>query len=321
MSVDVASRSLRHSIFVYGTLKRGLTNYQRYLGVAERYGKAAFVGTATTLDAFPLVVRPPHMLPATCGPVLTDKAGSGHRIHGELFRLDDETLEAMDILEGVRSGLYYKRKLSVCLNENENFVCHAYFYPAKEELLALTPFQSYMADHHDAYRPGPVNEEILRLCQASHGLCTLKPSNVLTHCVRLLPGDDLVPSLRAFARSRQLNAAVILSCVGSTSRTTLRPAGVKTPRVFEGKYEIVSLTGTLSTDGHHLHMSISDESCNVFGGHVLEGCIVRTTAEIALGVIEGVSFTRPLDSRTGYDELSILPTEEANAKRQRTEEP
>lgn len=319
MAVDAASRSLRHSIFVYGTLKRGLTNHQRYLGVAERYGKAAFVGTATTLDAFPLVVRPPHMLPATCGPVLMDKNGSGHRIHGEVFRLDDEALEAMDILEGVRSGLYYKSNLSVRLNDSENLDCNAYFYPAKEELLALTPFQSYTAEHHDAYRPGPVKEEILRLCQASHGLCTLKPASVLTHCLRLLPGEDLVPALRAFARSRQLTAAVVLSCVGSTGRTTLRPAGVKTPRVFEGKYEIVSLTGTLSADGHHLHMSISDESCNVFGGHLLEGCIVRTTAEIALGVIDGVSFTRPLDARTGYDELSILPKEEPDTKRQRTE--
>ena len=37
----------------------------------------------------------------------------------------------------------------------------------------------------------------------------------------------------------------------------------------------------------------------------MEGCYVRTTAEICIGVISGVAFTRPVDMRTGYDELSI----------------
>ena len=46
-----------------------------------------------------------------------------------------------------------------------------------------------------------------------------------------------------------------------------------------------SLTGTLSPTGHHLHMSISDRDCRTYGGHVLEGCIVRTTAELVLAEV------------------------------------
>ena len=57
--------------------------------------------------------------------------------------------------------------------------------------------------------------------------------------------------------------------------------------------------------GHHLHMSLSDKECRTYGGHVLEGCMIRTTAEIALGVVEGVAFNRPVDSRTGFKELSV----------------
>ena len=48
----------RHLLFVYGTLKRGYTNWQRYLGVAESHQAAHYLGSAVTLDAFPMVVRP-----------------------------------------------------------------------------------------------------------------------------------------------------------------------------------------------------------------------------------------------------------------------
>ncbi|KAL1522861.1 hypothetical protein AB1Y20_017827 [Prymnesium parvum] len=103
-----------------------------------------------------------------------------------------------------------------------------------------------------------------------------------------------------------MRAACVLSCVGSTGKTTLRPAGARAPRVFEqSPFEIVSLVGTLGADGHHLHLSIADEECVVRGGHALEGCIVRTTAEVVLGEILGVEFHRRQDERTGYDELFI----------------
>lgn len=90
-------------------------------------------------------------------------------------------------------------------------------------------------------------------------------------------------------------------------------------QIFEGAHEIVSLSGTIGVGGtpdgsihggvdgemHHLHMAISDSTCSVVGGHVMPGCIVRTTAEIVLLEIDGLTFTRPHDPTTGYAELSI----------------
>ena len=38
---------------------------------------------------------------------------------------------------------------------------------------------------------------------------------------------------------------------------------------------------------------------------VCVGTIVRTTAELVLGVIEGVEFVREMDERSGYKELFI----------------
>ena len=327
----------RHLIFVYGTLKRGFTNWHRYLGVAESHGAAHFVGAAQTVDAFPMVVRPPQMAPTTCAPVMMDLAGTGSRVLGEMYRVDDRTLEALDILEGVKSGAYYKRTVAALVLEEERreaepppekrrrtepadwlvgqtLSCTAYFFPASEQLLALELRACYTADLHALYTPKAINEQILALCKpasranadATHGLATRQPKPMATLLLRLLPGDDLLGGLRAFAAAHGVEAAVVLSCVGSTATTTLRPAGVKAPKVLPGdKFEIVSLTGTVSASAHHLHLSVADADCVVRGGHLLEGCVVRTTAEIALGVVEGVSFSRPHDPRTGYDELSI----------------
>lgn len=315
--------ALPHRVFVYGTLKRGFENYRRYLGVAEACRKAAFVADGSTVEKFPLVIRSADLPPCTRGPVLMDiheghrcgpegageiYGGPTHEIEGEVYDMDAGTLEAMDILEGVKSDHYYRREVSVRSKaDGRELACIAYFYRAQAQLLALPTFPSYNAEHHELYRPPPVNEEILALCQGSHGLSTPLPCPLQAQCLRLLPGEDIVLSLRAFAARHRLDAAVVLSCVGSTGRTTLRPAGVPEARVFEGKFEILSLSGTLSADGHHLHLCISDAECKVVGGHAMEGCIVRTTAEITLGLLGGVQFTRPVDARTGYDELSIRP--------------
>ena len=91
----------KHLIFVYGTLKRGFTNWQRYLGVAETHGGACFVGCATTVEAFPMVVRPPHMPPTTCAPILMDRPGTGSCILGEVYRVDPAQMPQLDAYEGV----------------------------------------------------------------------------------------------------------------------------------------------------------------------------------------------------------------------------
>jgi hypothetical protein len=50
-----------------------------------------------------------------------------------------------------------------------------------------------------------------------------------------------------------------------------------------GKHEIVSLVGTLALDGDHLHIAVSDSTGRTIGGHLMEGSLVYTTAEIAVG--------------------------------------
>ncbi len=126
-----------------------------------------------------------------------------------------------------------------------------------------------------------------------------------THVFRLTPGEDLLESIVEYCRERNLKAAIVLTCVGSLRMAAIRLADQKEVTLFKGKFEIVCLTGTLSPDGAHLHIAISDHTGRTLGGHLMPGSLIYTTAEIALGELEELRFTRPLDEQTGYDELKI----------------
>lgn len=125
--------------------------------------------------------------------------------------------------------------------------------------------------------------------------------------IRLLPGDDLRAALQAVLLAQACQAAFVLSGIGSLSRTRLRLAGAEGFLAIDGEVEILTLAGSLSPDGVHLHMSVADATGRVVGGHVMTGCTVRTTAEILLVLLPQWQFTREPDAATGYAELRIGP--------------
>jgi hypothetical protein len=125
--------------------------------------------------------------------------------------------------------------------------------------------------------------------------------------LRLKPNQDLKESLKNFVISNNIEAGFILTTVGSLKQATLRFANQNDSKVLQDKFEIVSLVGTLSTHGIHLHISISDKDGKTIGGHLEKGCLIYTTAEIVIGVSEDFIFVRTVDENTGYKELEIQP--------------
>ena len=123
--------------------------------------------------------------------------------------------------------------------------------------------------------------------------------------IRLKPKDDLLLALQEFVTFNGWGAVYIQACVGSLSKCALRPAGKAEVKTITGDMEIVSMSGTLEVDGSHIHISVADNACNVFGGHMLLGCTVRTTAEVVLGIIDNCTFTRLHDPDSGYQELYL----------------
>jgi predicted DNA-binding protein with PD1-like motif len=133
-------------------------------------------------------------------------------------------------------------------------------------------------------------------------------SPLTTYALRLRPGQDLKQELSAFVEAHHLRAGAVLTCVGSLTEVALRLANQEGPTIYHGHFEIVSLVGTLSTAGSHLHLAVADSTGRTLGGHLLEGCRIYTTAELVLAELPALEFRRETDATFGYKELTIYPT-------------
>ena len=132
---------------------------------------------------------------------------------------------------------------------------------------------------------------------------------IQTYAFRLKPGADLRQSIQSFVKENKLQAAWIATCVGSLTDYSIRFANQPEPGKGSGHFEIVSLTGTLSENGSHMHISISDSTGKTIGGHLLDSNIVYTTAEIVLLSSDDFIFKREKDGSTEWEELQVKDVE------------
>ncbi|QNP54079.1 DNA-binding protein [Hymenobacter qilianensis] len=130
-----------------------------------------------------------------------------------------------------------------------------------------------------------------------------------TYALRLAPGQDLRQQLQAFAQAYQIKAATIITGVGSLTTVRLRLANQPGSTEYKGHFEVVSLVGTLSVNGSHLHLAVADSAGQTIGGHLVDGNLVYTTMELVIGVLEELDFRRETDPVSTYQELVVYPAE------------
>ena len=131
------------------------------------------------------------------------------------------------------------------------------------------------------------------------------------HAFRLTKGMDFKKSIEQYVVDKKIKSGVILSAVGCLYQVCLRTADGVTVKQINEDHEIVSATGTLSMDGCHIHVSLSDVNLKTIGGHLKDNCLVNVTAEIVLGEFDEFEFTREFDESTGYKELVIKENTDA----------
>ena len=114
-----------------------------------------------------------------------------------------------------------------------------------------------------------------------------------TLIVRIDKGEEILEQLRRVAEQERIRLAEV-SALGAIRSFTVGVFNTEEKRYysnsFQGHFEIVSLTGTVSTmNGEfyaHIHMSAGDDKGSVFGGH-LNAALVSATCEMVIRVIDG----------------------------------
>ena len=137
---------------------------------------------------------------------------------------------------------------------------------------------------------------------------------------RFSGGEDLLETITQAAKKAKISAGFFV-LIG-----TLRTA--KLGFFNEGKYEtiemnqpleIVSCLGNISVkEGNvfaHAHITVSDRSGSVFGGHVMQGCVIGVTGELVLVEAKGIRMHRRFDQQTGLSLLSFAKSVSRSGKK------
>ncbi len=110
-------------VAVYGTLKKGLSNYHRYLN------QSTFVGAGETSERYPLNI--------SGLPYLYKEEGVGHNVEVDVFRVSNSILTSLDGLEG-HPNWYKREKVEVTIRLANGMLglanCWVYFMTKKRNL-------------------------------------------------------------------------------------------------------------------------------------------------------------------------------------------
>ncbi|WP_245461291.1 gamma-glutamylcyclotransferase family protein [Rhizobium sp. WSM1325] len=81
---------MTRNLFVFGTLKKGFPLHEQGLS------RASFLGIFQTRQCYPMLIAGPWF-----APMMFNEPGIGHRVIGELYEPDDDTIASLDRLESI----------------------------------------------------------------------------------------------------------------------------------------------------------------------------------------------------------------------------
>ncbi|MFC1743338.1 gamma-glutamylcyclotransferase family protein [Candidatus Riflebacteria bacterium] len=121
-------------VFVYGTLRKGFGNHKYYLKGSP------FIGTGKTVEKYAMY--------ATSIPYVVQGEGLS-RISGEVYRVDSETLDNLDSLEG-HPDFYCREITEIEMDDGSIIRAWLYFYPeTKGWLIESGDFKDNFSEFHN----------------------------------------------------------------------------------------------------------------------------------------------------------------------------
>lgn len=160
-----------HSVFVYGTLKRGFFNHHLLYSPSQSDSIANFIDIGMTAeDVFHLNLAGPYHIPYLTSP--KDEDVQRGRVFGEVFKVNQPMLQALDALEGVPTHYVRETKKIRLLQSEKEMDCFIYVKAEEESALDQSNhMESYTLRDHAKYipppmrKPGPWLENIAKVRQ------------------------------------------------------------------------------------------------------------------------------------------------------------
>ena len=124
--------------------------------------------------------------------------------------------------------------------------------------------------------------------------------------LKLETGADLLISLQEMAK-KENKEGYLLSVVGNLSKARIQCPGKKQSTLIKNTLEIISLNGRINPNSCHLHISFSDENCNVWAGHLKEGTIILKAADMLIGFLDENLIKKEKIIHNKQVEIFIIP--------------
>ena len=138
---------MNHLVFVFGTLKEGFPNFGSNTGTR-------ISGHFETVSRYPL-----YLVGERHSPWMVNAPGSGERVMGQLFNVDANALQKMDVLERVTENDGYQRiaiKVRLCAAEqSKEQEFFAYLKHPKHlgaAAMMCGPLKEYSLEHAALYQ-------------------------------------------------------------------------------------------------------------------------------------------------------------------------
>uniref|UniRef100_A0A7N0UR96 PPC domain-containing protein n=1 Tax=Kalanchoe fedtschenkoi TaxID=63787 RepID=A0A7N0UR96_KALFE len=143
------------------------------------------------------------------------------------------------------------------------------------------------------------------------------PNALRSHVLEISPGADVVESLSDYARRRGRGVCV-LSGSGAVSNVTLRQPAASPPATVQGRFEILSLSGTVlpppaPPGAGGLSIFLSGGQGQVVGGNVVgplvaSGPVVLMAASFANAMLERLPLPEEVVEQGGGGGVQVQPT-------------
>lgn len=137
---------------------------------------------------------------------------------------------------------------------------------------------------------------------------------------RFSEGEDVLETITQVAKNARVSAGFFM-LIGTlkTAKLGFFKEGTYETIEMNQPLEIVSCLGNISIkEGNvlaHAHMTVSNKSGQVFGGHVMPGCAIGVTGELAIVEAKGVKLHRRFDPETGLSLLSFSKSPPSSRKK------